>query len=220
MRIHLRSRYVVACGLVVALAITGIVWLLSRGAVQKPHVQTHPPEIKDVISYSTSKPSQNPIQASSYVSTARPMEPKYISLPSIAASGFIQKVGIDQNGQIATPNNVNLAAWYVNSVAPGQPGLSIILGHVDGYTSPGIFIHLSKLKPGDHFTVQLGSGTLLTYDVIKVVAVSASNAVSTLFSQDPNIKSQLNLVTCGGTFNSATKSYAERVVVDAALINQ
>lgn len=210
----------IAASLTIALVIIGSVGAVTLlGAKPKPHIQTQPPHIKNVLSYSTDKPSQSPIKASSYVSTAGPTEPKYISLPTISAQGFIQKVSIDQNGQIATPNNVNLAGWYVNSAAPGQPGLSIIVGHVDGYTSPGIFLHLNKLQPGTAFTLQLGNGTILTYSVMQVTAVDASSAVSVLFSQNPSVKSQLNLITCGGTFNSAARSYEQRIIVSAKLLS-
>ncbi len=171
------------------------------------------------VTYSTNKPSEAPIPQASYNWKGSADDPKFISLPTISASGFVQFMGIDQNKQIATPTNVNFAGWYINSVLPGQEGLSIIVGHVDGLTSPGIFYHLDDLKTGDEFTVERGDGTLLNYQVKKVSAVSTEDAVNVLFSQDPSIKSQLNLITCGGVFNHALKEYEQRIIIGAALVN-
>lgn len=170
------------------------------------------------ITYSSTKPSEAPVSRTHYTWKGGADEPKFINLPTVSASGFIQFMGVDQNRQIATPTNVNFAGWYVNSVLPGQAGLSIIVGHVDGLTSPGIFYHLDKLQEGDTFTVERGDGTILTYQVKHTTAVTAENAVSVLFSQDQTISSQLNLITCGGVFNHALKEYEQRIIVTAALV--
>ena len=196
-------------------AITGTTMLLRW----HPHVQTQPPRIKHVITKSA-PPSEQPITKADYVSTAGPLEPNYISLPTISAEGFVQKMGIDQHGEIATPTNVSFAGWYVNSVLPGQPGLSVIVGHLDGRTSPGIFLHLDKLKPDDALSVTLGNGTKLNYNVRTVTTVDNAHTVAALFSQDSTIKSQLNLITCGGSFSRTTSSYDARVIVSTALITR
>jgi LPXTG-site transpeptidase (sortase) family protein len=169
------------------------------------------------VTYSTSKPSEKPIPKASYNWKGGAADPKFINLPTISASGFVQFMGVDQNKQIATPTNVNFAGWYVNSVLPGQVGLSVIVGHVDGLTSPGIFYHLDALKTGDEFTVERGDGTMLSYQVKSTTAVSTADAVNVLFSQNPGIQSQLNLITCGGVFNRASKEYEKRIIVTAAL---
>jgi LPXTG-site transpeptidase (sortase) family protein len=205
-------------------ATAGLLILAGSGAAalyisRKPHIQTYPPSIKNVVAHTTAHPSEAPVVKAAYVSTAGPEEPKYISLPTIGAQGFIQKMGIDQNNQVAAPNNVNLAGWYVNSVLPGQQGLSIIDGHVDGLSSPGIFKNLNKLKVADQFTVERGDGTVLTYRVRYINSVNAEDAVKTLFSQEPTVVSELNIITCGGTFNRTSKSYEQRIVVTAELIS-
>ncbi|HEX7963226.1 MAG TPA: class F sortase [Candidatus Saccharimonadales bacterium] len=212
MRISKRGAGIICLAVALAGAVAGGAAFLRHS----PHVQTQPPRIKHVVTESA-PPSELPITKASYVSTAGPLEPSYISLPTISAEGFVQKMGIDQRGEIATPTNVNFAGWYVNSVPPGQPGLSIIVGHLDGRTSPGIFLHLNKLKPQDTFSVALGNGTLLSYSVRTVTTTDNAHAVAALFSQDPTIKSQLNLITCGGSFSRATSSYDARVIVSAAL---
>jgi LPXTG-site transpeptidase (sortase) family protein len=186
----------------------------------KHSVQTAPPGIKNVVTHTSSNPSEKPINSFNYVSTATGDEPKYISLPTIHESGYIEKVGIDQYHQVASPDNVNLAGWYVNSLTPGQDGLSIIDGHVDGKTGPGIFLRLSELKIGDNFEVDLANGKKLTYNVEQITSVKAANVPNVLFAKSPNIKSQLNLITCYGTFNYSSDQYDQRTIVVSELVSQ
>ncbi len=173
-------RNLVALVIVVALIAGGII-IDTR---HKPKSITTVPVIKGVLTHTTDKPSEAPVAAATYTSTAGPTEPKFINLPTIGASGFIQKMGIDQNNQVAAPNNVNLAGWYVNSLSPGQPGLSIIDGHVNGLHGPGIFLKLSKLQVGDNFTVQLGNGTINRFIVVSVKNIDDQAATATLFARD------------------------------------
>jgi LPXTG-site transpeptidase (sortase) family protein len=177
-----------------------------------------PSQPKDVLAYSTNKPSEALVAKDTYKSTAGPEEPKYLALPTIHAEGYIQKMGIDQNNQVAAPNNVNLAGWYVNSLVPGQAGLSIVDGHVDGLHGPGIFLNLSKLAPGDQFTVELGNGTVQTFKVRQVSNVDDSAATTALFSRDSSIASQLNLITCGGIFDQKAHAYKQRTIVVSELL--
>ncbi len=200
------------------LTLVGVAGSTAAYLAQRPHTQKQPPGIAQVISATTDTPSEAPLAKDTYVSTAAPSEPKYIRLPSIQAEGFIQKMGIDQNQQIAAPGNVNLAGWYVNSALPGQAGLSIIDGHVDGLTSPGIFKRLGQLKKDDKFVIELGNGSELNYVVASASVVANDQAAGVLFSQDPKVSSQLNLITCGGAFNRASKSYEQRVIITATLL--
>ena len=172
---------------------------------------------KGVVVYSTDHPSEEPIKKSEYKSTAGPTEPKYITLPTIKAEGFIEKIGVDQNTQMAVPTNINLAGWYVEALKPGEQGLSIIDRHLDGYKHDGIFKNLEKLKPGQTYVVERGDGKKLTYQVKSVASVPTDQAATKLFAHDPAIKSQLNLITCGGKFDEAKKQYENRVIVVSEL---
>lgn len=170
-----------------------------------------------VVTTSTDHPSEAPI-TTAYQSTATGDQPKYIHLPTINTQGYIQAVGIDQHHQVAVPTNIHLAGWFVNSVTPGDPGLSIIDGHLDGYRLPGIFASLGRLKPGDRFSVDLANGRTRTFQVKTVQSLPTAQAASTLFSQDPSITRQLNLITCSGTFVKSAAAYDQRVIVTAEYI--
>lgn len=172
----------------------------------------------EIVTYSTDTPDEKKPD-DDYKWGGAPNEPKFIRLPTIQVSGFIQKVDVDQNNEVAVPNNIHMAGWFKDSMAPGEMGLSIIDGHIDGRTMPGIFQHLIKLKPGDEYTVEMGDGSIKHYLVRRVVAVDAGEAANVLFSQDPRVKSQLNLITCGGSFDKKTRKYDQRVIVNSELVN-
>ena len=172
----------------------------------------------DTVIFSTAKPSEIKPDKNTYQWKGVANDPKLIIMPTIGAEGFIQKVGTDQNKQIAVPNNIHLAGWFTDSVRPGDKGLSILDGHVDGVnTKEGVFGKIAKLAVNDLFEVELGEGKKLGYKVIDVATVDEDKAAAVLFSQNPKIVSQLNMITCGGKFNRATHSYDKRVIVSAEL---
>ena len=148
--------------------------LLSTGVLQayQRYTTTHNPKpviSKAIINYSTTKPDETPPTDACSVYVVAPNHPKKISLPTITASGCVEQVGIDQQGAIAVPDNIYTAAWYVKNALPGQPGLSIIDGHISGrYNGNGIFEHLQQLHTSDALTITLGNGTLLRYHVYEV----------------------------------------------------
>ncbi len=195
-------------GVVLLLITVGVGWWVYSQRDKLP-----PPS--EVITHSTDKPSEQPVPVATTTYNVAPDDPKAIYLPSIGAEGLIQKMGIDQHNQIAVPTNINLAGWYVNSVKPGQQGLSVISGHVDGRQGPGVFNRLLDMKRGDEVVVEYGDGSKRTFAVQEVMKVVEGDASNLLFAKQPAIDRQLNLITCGGHFNPDTNSYEERVIVTA-----
>ena len=207
-----RRGYIIGC-MVLLIGLGAATLWPHRLAVSR--VQSTP-EPKPVT-HSLDKPNESP-PPKTYAWKGTAADPKYINLPTIAAAGFVQFMGVDQNRQVAAPESIYLAGWYVNSVRPGEVGLSIIDGHVDGYQKPGIFNHLALLKPADQFTVERGDGRKLTFRVRQVATLDVSAATQELFARNPDIASQLNIITCGGTFKQST-GYDQRVVVTAELVS-
>lgn len=207
-----KKKLLITATIIAAVVLIGSgLYLFSRNKPKTVNGKTN------VVVHSTDHPSEDPINKNTYKSTAGPIEPKYITLPTIEAEGFIEKVGVDQDKRIAVPTNIHLAGWYVEALKPGQVGLSIIDGHLDGYKHDGIFKNLAKLKAGDTYTVEKGDGSILNYKVISVQTMSVADANKKLFIKDPSIKSQLNLITCGGAFDNNKKEYDKRVIVVSEL---
>lgn len=62
-----------------------------------------------------------------------------------------------------------------------------------------------------------GDDSVLEYTVMSTQTIELAKVPDVLYSQDPKVSSQLNLITCGGTFDRGTREYASRTVVTAAL---
>lgn len=101
---------------------------------------------------------------------------------------------------------------------PGDKGLSIIDGHLNGPKQDGVFIHLDRLKVGSEYTVEFGDGSRRTFRVVSVESVPLDKAVSALFSQNPKITNQLTLITCGGEYDKNRRLYDERVIIVSQLV--
>jgi hypothetical protein len=177
-----------------------------------------PPAKTPIVTYSTDEPNEGKPDKNFHWQGAA-NDPKYIRLPTIQTEGFIQNVGVDQHKEMAAPNNIHFAGWFADSVRPGQIGLSIIDGHVDGREEAGIFRWLDDLKVHNEYSIEMGDGSLKRYQVKDVVTVDAQEAASALFSQNPDIKSQLNLITCGGSFDQQSRQYDKRVIVISEFID-
>lgn len=215
----LRTVSLVAWSLVL-LAGLGLVGYAGWQYFQKLQATNNPnPTIsRETVTFSTDRPDETKLAEACDSYQVPSGTPRSISLPSIGADGCIEPVGIDQFGAVAVPTNIHLAGWFVESAAPGQPGLSIIDGHINGlYTEDGIFQHLVNVQAGEMFSVTMGDGTILEYKVQSVQSLPVEESAQVLFRHDPAIESQLNLITCGGQFSAATGQFDERVIVVAAL---
>jgi len=170
-----------------------------------------------VVTISTTQPDEVRPNPATYEWQGGPNDPKYIDFPTINSEGFMQNVGIDQTGAIAVPTNIHIAGWFIDSVLPGERGLSIIDGHVDGLTQDGIFQQLADLNNGDEYTVTMGDDTVKTFVVESVQTLPLDETADVLYSQVSGIERQLNLITCAGSFDRTIGQYDERVVVVSTL---
>lgn len=174
-------------------------------------------EAEEVITYSTDNPDESKSNADNYNWRGGPDDPRKIIIPKIGVESFIQQAGVDQNRKVAVPNNVHLAGWFVESVKPGQKGLSIISGHVSGRGTDGVFKRLDNLNKDDTFSIELGNGEIKNFKVLTRDQVKESDSARLLFDQNPKVSNQLNLITCGGSFDRGSNQYSDRVIVTAEL---
>lgn len=176
-----------------------------------------PVKSEAIITYSTDKPDESKANADNYAWNGAPDEPKKIRISNLSIDAFVQKAGVDQDKRIAVPTNVHLASWFADSQKPGQNGLSIIAGHVSGPTVDGVFKKLGSLEKGSKFEIELGNGDIKKYKVIAKKQLKEAESASFLFSQDPKVKSQVNLITCGGNFNKEIDQYEDRIILSGEL---
>lgn len=133
------------------------------------------------------------------------------------------------NGFMTIPADIHTVGWFdgtdvsggATSSAhmpwPGQPGVSLLAGHVDwAGEGPGALYYIGQLVPGDPIEV-IGSNQKTTYWRVSQapIVVSKADLPSNLFNESGPPK--LALVTCGGPFDAATAHYLDNVIVWATL---
>jgi sortase (surface protein transpeptidase) len=144
--------------------------------------------------------------------------PVGLTIPSIGVHASVMSVGLNPDGTVGVPPiEANApAAWYDGSPTPGQTGPSVILGHVTvGQFGDGVFLHLSRMRPGDRIEVsrQDGSTAVFTVDRVQTVGKSAFPTSAVYGNVD---HPALRLITCGGPHLSGG-GYPDNVIVYASL---
>ena len=208
------SRYVVA---IVALATvaTGVTGV-TLGVMSRSHTMSHTsltsPSTADAVSLAPHVSRQRPI----VVARSRPIR---VIIPSLDVTASIVELGLMADRQVQVPTTTTVAGWYKLGPTPGQLGSSVLLGHVDSYTGPGIFFRLRDLAVGQSVEVQLADGVTTHFVVERVVQYSKTTFPDRLVYGNHGAQS-LNLVTCGGAFDHATGHYEANVVVFTKLVSQ
>ncbi len=165
------------------------------------------------------EPSEEEVSYQSILAyqVSNPEDPRYLRIPELKVFARIKNLGIDNKGAVDSPHNIYDAGWYNGSARPGsRVGSSLILGHVSGWTAPGVFKNLKKLTAGVQFEIEKGSGEKIKYEVtrienIPVDQVDMSKVLSTEIAGEHDVK----LMTCGGKYDKNTKSFTERTILYA-----
>lgn len=136
-------------------------------------------------------------------------------IPSVGIDAPVVVKGVDAAGVMQSPDNAWDVAWYDFSAHPGFGGNAVFAGHVD-YINVGkaVFWDIKDLNPGDVIEVHLQDGTVYKYAVnFKQQYDSATAPVEEIVGPTP--KETVTLITCSGTFSSASHQYDKRLVVRA-----
>ncbi len=141
-------------------------------------------------------------------------KPTYLVLPAIGVQTKLIRLGMTAQGSLQVPTTTNVAGWYTGSPRPGAIGSSIIAGHVDSYLGPGVFFRLHDLRPGDRAFVLRSNGTVAVFTITQVHEyLKARFPTAAVYGPVPY--PGLRIITCGGTFDYATRSYLSNIVVYA-----
>jgi hypothetical protein len=145
------------------------------------------------------------------VSDAPPVQ---LIIPAIGVRTRLIRLSVRSTGALQVPSTTNVAGWFDDGPAPGQPGPAIIAGHVDSIKGPGVFFDLSQLRQGDRVYIRRADGTMAVFTVA-VVHMYLKTSFPTALVYGPAPGDQLRLITCGGTFDYQRRSYLSNVVVFA-----
>lgn len=163
------------------------------------------------VTHTVSTPSKiSPLHAARSI-------PVSLSVPAINLTVSLSTLGLNFDGTVQVPTDIQQPGWYRLGPTPGQVGSAVILGHVDSYQGPAVFYNLRALVAGDQVNVTLADGVVAEFQVSSV-----SQYLKTQFPGQQIYASQgfsaLQLVTCGGAFDSSTGHYLSNIVVYTSLV--
>ncbi|MDO8564973.1 MAG: class F sortase [bacterium] len=218
----------------------GVLWLVFASLSLVPHVSVFQQEREAAVVPARDVPSQTPdgtppspeypplfaaIPAVRQMQTSKPAvvaskTPVRLKIPALSINARVEDVGIAKSGAIASPGSFSTVGWYKYGAKPGEKGSVIMDGHVDnGLAKVGVFKRLENIKEGDRIFVETADGKTFEYVVERMVtypykSVPMANIV--------NQKSQaeLVLITCAGEFMKDLKTYTERLIVHAVLVER
>lgn len=144
--------------------------------------------------------------------------PERLRIPALSINAYVRHVGINADGDMATPGNFTDVGWYKYGTVPGFVGSAVMDGHVDnGLSRNGVFKNLSQLKVGDELFVDTASSTVLRFVVREVASYPVGEVpAERIFTTRGGV--YLNLITCDGVFNKTANDYESRLVVYAELV--
>ena len=143
-------------------------------------------------------------------------EPVHLSVPTVGIETALTAIDLDAAGALVPPSDDGLAGWYRSGPVPGDAGPAVITGHVDSVAGPAVFFRLRQVAVGDPVSVVRADGTTARFTVTRV-ARYPKDAFLTAEVYAPTVGPELRLITCGGVFDRAARSYLDDVVVYAAL---
>ena len=138
--------------------------------------------------------------------------PTRLRIDAIGVDAPVVALGVADSGEMDVPTDADTVAWYEYGPSPGQPGSAVLAAHVDYNGRRGVFFDLSDLPAGATLTVEFEDAAPRTFTVVEDALIAKEALpVDRLFRRDG--RPALTLITCGGEFNAATRSYRNNVVV-------
>jgi LPXTG-site transpeptidase (sortase) family protein len=146
--------------------------------------------------------------------------PRKLVIKKLNIDAIILPMGTT-NGEMDAPTSAWDVGWYNQSALPGSGhGAMLIDGHVnDALNSPGVFYSLANLSQGDLIELERGDGVWFDYNVrtVQDIPLDKVDMASMLRSAETG-KEGLNLITCGGWYDAAKRTYDHRVLVYATRV--
>ena len=148
-----------------------------------------------------------------------PLRATGLRIPALGLDTELTEIGVDEvTGELQPPPDPAVAGWFDESAAPGEPGPSVIAGHVDSRAGPGVFYSIGGLDVGAEIEVRRSDGATAMFRVGEVFVVP-KNEFPTERVYGPVPGPELRLITCGGEFDRSARRYLRNVVVTAIRVD-
>jgi sortase (surface protein transpeptidase) len=141
--------------------------------------------------------------------------PAIVTIPALNVAAEIDRVGVQDDGQVVVPKDGRRIGWYRYGPAPGAAqGSAVLVGHRDTREQgPGVLYRLGDLDQGDEIQIVNDDWTTLRYEVrSREVLQKSAFPGEELFRRDG--APVLTLITCGGEYVEG-RGYSENVVITA-----
>lgn len=142
--------------------------------------------------------------------------PRSISIPTLDVAARIVPVGLEADGAIEIPDDVDLVGWYELGVPPGADrGSAVLVAHRDGRgQGRGVFYELGSMDVGDRVRVRDDSGDLLAFEVVARESLRKKGLpYDELFTAYG--PPRLTLISCGGEYDADRGGYQDNIIVTA-----
>jgi sortase (surface protein transpeptidase) len=144
--------------------------------------------------------------------------PTEVAIPAIGVDAGLEDLHRGAAGELDPPKGWDDAGWFSDGIVPGEVGPAVIAGHVDSPTSAAVFFRLDELVAGDRIAVTMSDGSTRTFVVDRTErAAKKAFPTSDVYGTTPT--PTLRLITCDGTFDTATGHYTDNLVVFADLVD-
>ncbi len=149
---------------------------------------------------------------------ARDRTPVYLRIPELGVESPTTRTSMDDEGIVSVPEDVTTTAWFDLSRRVGARfGSAVIVGHRDSATQgSGALFGIEELPIGADITVTARDGTQYDYTVASIEYVDKvalpDEAARIFTKRGPH---RLVLITCGGAFDEAARSYLSNIIVTA-----
>ena len=145
--------------------------------------------------------------------------PTVLDIPSIGvrSSRFVD-LEVAKDGTLEVPRKADQVGFYTGGPTPGQLGPAVIAAHVDSVEGPGLFYNLGAVRPGAKVHITRKDGAVTTFVVDKVQVHPKDDFPTEKVYHSDFTRSEIRLVTCGGTFDPV-KHYLDNVVVFGHLVS-
>lgn len=154
------------------------------------------------------------VDATTIVIEAPAPPPLGLRIPSVDVDMPIAATGVQDDGQMALPENPNVIGWYKFGAMPGDKrGSAVLGGHVDSIADGvGPLSRLASVEVGERVVVTDDEGRPVRYEVTSVERITkAALPVDVLFR--PDGPHQLAVITCGGRYIPDAGGYEDNIVV-------
>jgi sortase (surface protein transpeptidase) len=141
--------------------------------------------------------------------------PVRLQIPAIGVDAPVDPLTVDKNGVLPPPEANDRTGWWRDGPEPGERGPAVIVGHIDSYQGPAVFIRLAQLQSGDQILIDRADGTSAIF-VTQRVEQHAKDDFPTQAVYGGTPDPQLRLITCGGKFDYRARRYVDNVIVYAS----